>query len=69
MLSNVCTLHSHYEDISVTTDFQHMHRQDTSELLRHKIFLSVGHDEYWSGPQRIKVTEYIKQTRILMILG
>jgi len=32
-------------------------RQDTSNLLRHKIFLSVGHDEYWSGSQRTKVEE------------
>ncbi len=26
-----------------------------SLLLRHKVFLSVGHDEYWSGNQRAKV--------------
>ena len=26
-----------------------------SELLEHKIFLSVGHDEYWSGDQRANV--------------
>jgi hypothetical protein len=26
-----------------------------SELLNHKIFLSVGHDEYWSGNQRANV--------------
>lgn len=26
-----------------------------SELLEHKVFLSVGHDEYWSGPQRANV--------------
>jgi fibronectin type 3 domain-containing protein len=25
------------------------------ELLEHKSFLSVGHDEYWSGPQRANV--------------
>ena len=24
-------------------------------LLNHKTFLSVGHDEYWSGPQRANV--------------
>ncbi|GAA2136917.1 hypothetical protein GCM10009825_22570 [Arthrobacter humicola] len=24
-------------------------------LLNHKVFLSVGHDEYWSGPQRANV--------------
>lgn len=27
-----------------------------AELLNHKVFLSVGHDEYWSGPQRANVT-------------
>jgi len=26
-----------------------------SRLLNHKTFLSVGHDEYWSGPQRANV--------------
>ena len=26
-----------------------------SEILEHKIFLSVGHDEYWSGAQRASV--------------
>ena len=26
-----------------------------SELLKHKVFLSVGHDEYWSGGQRTAV--------------
>ena len=26
-----------------------------SEILEHKIFLSVGHDEYWSGDQRANV--------------
>ena len=26
-----------------------------SELLEHKVFLSVGHDEYWSGNQRMNV--------------
>jgi methionine-rich copper-binding protein CopC len=26
-----------------------------SEILEHKLFLSVGHDEYWSGPQRAAV--------------
>ena len=30
-------------------------RTGATELLRHKIFLSVGHDEYWSGPQRANV--------------
>ena len=26
-----------------------------AELLKHKVFLSVGHDEYWSGAQRANV--------------
>jgi len=26
-----------------------------SNLLLHKVFLSVGHDEYWSGPQRANI--------------
>ena len=26
-----------------------------SELLNHKVFMSAGHDEYWSGPQRANV--------------
>lgn len=26
-----------------------------SELLNHKVFLSVGHDEYWSGAQRANI--------------
>ncbi|MDV8146289.1 DUF4082 domain-containing protein [Arthrobacter sp. B10-11] len=26
-----------------------------AQLLNHKVFLSVGHDEYWSGPQRANV--------------
>ena len=26
-----------------------------NEILEHKVFLSVGHDEYWSGPQRANV--------------
>ncbi|ABM10784.1 DUF4082 domain-containing protein [Paenarthrobacter aurescens] len=27
-----------------------------AQLLNHKVFLSVGHDEYWSGPQRANIT-------------
>lgn len=26
-----------------------------SEILEHEVFLSVGHDEYWSGPERANV--------------
>jgi hypothetical protein len=29
--------------------------RDGSSLLQHKVFLSVGHDEYWSGAQRTNV--------------
>lgn len=37
-------------NISYTTDVDTDRRG--SELLEHKVFLSVGHDEYWSGNQR-----------------
>jgi hypothetical protein len=37
-------------DVSYTTDVDTDRRG--AELLNHKVFLSVGHDEYWSGPQR-----------------
>ena len=30
-------------------------RRGPNDLLRHQVFLSVGHDEYWSGPQRANV--------------
>jgi hypothetical protein len=30
-------------------------RSGATELFRHRVFLSVGHDEYWSGPQRANV--------------
>jgi hypothetical protein len=30
-------------------------RFGATDLVGHKIFLSVGHDEYWSGPQRANV--------------
>jgi len=33
------------------------HRNPTSQLVNHKIFLSVGHDEYWSGQQRKNVED------------
>ena len=33
----------------------HRHRSPGSLLLNHKTFLSVGHDEYWSGQQRANV--------------
>jgi hypothetical protein len=30
-------------------------QRGATELKRHRLFLSVGHDEYWSGPQRTNV--------------
>src|SRR5262249_25608346 len=30
-------------------------RRGGTELTRHRVFLSVGHDEYWSGTQRANV--------------
>ena len=40
-------------DVSYTTDVDADRR---GQLLKnHKIFLSVGHDEYWSGPERANV--------------
>jgi hypothetical protein len=30
-------------------------RMDPSILINHKVFLSIGHDEYWSGQQRANV--------------
>jgi large repetitive protein len=40
-------------DVSYTTGID-MDRRG-SELLEHEVFLSVGHDEYWSGAQRANV--------------
>ena len=40
-------------DVSYTTGVDTDRRG--SELLEHKAFMSVGHDEYWSGPQRANV--------------
>lgn len=40
-------------DVSYTTDVDTDRRG--SELLEHRAFLSVGHDEYWSGQQRTNV--------------
>ncbi len=38
-------------DISYTTDMD-IARNATNLILNHKVFLSVGHDEYWSKPVR-----------------
>ena len=40
-------------DVSYTTDVDTDRRG--AELLEHQVFLSVGHDEYWSGAQRANV--------------
>ncbi len=40
-------------DVSYTTGVDTDRRG--SELLEHRVFLSVGHDEYWSGNQRANV--------------
>ncbi len=37
-------------DVSYTTGVDTDRRG--AELLEHRVFVSVGHDEYWSGPQR-----------------
>ena len=34
-----------------------MIRNSVESLSRHRLFLSVGHDEYWSGQQRLKVEQ------------
>ncbi|MGK2958802.1 MAG: N,N-dimethylformamidase beta subunit family domain-containing protein [Acidimicrobiales bacterium] len=46
-------LEEHGYDVSYTSGIDTARRG--SELLEHKVFLSVGHDEYWSGPQRSNV--------------
>ncbi|MEO5925045.1 MAG: N,N-dimethylformamidase beta subunit family domain-containing protein [Bryobacteraceae bacterium] len=46
-------LESNGYNISYTTGVDTDRRG--AELLEHKIFLSVGHDEYWSGTQRANV--------------
>jgi hypothetical protein len=40
-------------DLSYTTGVDSDRRG--AEIQEHKVFLSVGHDEYWSGPQRANV--------------
>ncbi|MDB5309385.1 MAG: hypothetical protein JWO38_3587 [Gemmataceae bacterium] len=40
-------------NVSYSTDVDTDRRG--AELLGHKVFMSVGHDEYWSGPQRANV--------------
>ncbi len=41
-------------DVSYSTGVD-TDRRNAAELLEHKVFLSVGHDEYWSGAQRAHV--------------
>ncbi|PYR63826.1 MAG: hypothetical protein DMF88_24480, partial [Acidobacteria bacterium] len=40
-------------DVSYFTDLDS--ERHGSEILEHKVFMSVGHDEYWSGQQRTNV--------------
>jgi hypothetical protein len=40
-------------DVSYTTDVDSA--RNGNLILNHKVFLSVGHDEYWSAPQRASV--------------
>jgi hypothetical protein len=40
-------------DVSYTTDVDSDRRG--AEIFEHRVFLSVGHDEYWSGTQRANV--------------
>lgn len=42
-------------DVAYTTCVDVAYRPN--ELDGHKLFISVGHDEYWSGAQRRSVTE------------
>jgi methionine-rich copper-binding protein CopC len=46
-------LESNGYDVSYTSGIDTDRRG--AELLEHKVFLSVGHDEYWSGAQRTNV--------------
>ncbi|WP_240771399.1 N,N-dimethylformamidase beta subunit family domain-containing protein, partial [Nocardioides sp. GY 10113] len=46
-------LESNGYDVSYTSGVDTDRRG--AELLEHQVFLSVGHDEYWSGPQRANV--------------
>jgi hypothetical protein len=41
-------------DVSYSTDVDTA--RAAAQLLQHKVFLSVGHDEYWSADQRANVT-------------
>ena len=46
-------LESNGYNVSYSTDVDSDRRG--AEILEHKVFMSVGHDEYWSGPQRANV--------------
>ena len=48
-----CFLERNGFDVSYTTGIDT--DRSGSELLEHKVFMSVGHDEYWSGQQRANV--------------
>ncbi len=36
-----------------------LHERDVDDLLRHRVIVSGGHDEYWSGAMRSNVAEYV----------
>ncbi len=42
-------------DVTYTTDVDAA--RNGSLILNHKVYMSVGHDEYWSGPQRKSVED------------
>ncbi|MCF4102193.1 DUF4082 domain-containing protein [Gillisia sp. M10.2A] len=48
-------LESNGYDVTYTTNVDSDRRGNL--IQNHKVFLSVGHDEYWSGPHRTNVTE------------
>ena len=47
-------LESHGYDVTYQSGID-THRNSVQSLNKHKLFLSVGHDEYWSGQQRSNV--------------
>ncbi|MBD5633688.1 MAG: hypothetical protein IAI49_04330 [Candidatus Eremiobacteraeota bacterium] len=38
-----------------------LHERPAEELLRHALFVSVGHDEYWSADMRRHLDEYVER--------
>jgi hypothetical protein len=58
-------------DVSYDTDVDTHLRPlaDTASPLRHRVFLSVGHDEYWSSPMRAHVEQARDRGVHLAFLG